>query len=150
LKKTKKLGTISIYPLGYIEEGDSMKASLLIIIITLTSLFLVGCGSESAITQIDIKELETILTEDYQFIDVRTAEEYDAGHIEAFNINLDYYQFKDDHDLLAELDKDKTIVVICRSGNRSNEAAKLLEELGFTNIYNVNQGITSWDGPLVY
>jgi rhodanese-related sulfurtransferase len=132
------------------EEEVSMKTILIMIIVTITSLFLVGCGSESAITQIDIQELETILTEDYQFVDVRTVEEYDSSHIEAFNINVDYYQFKDNHDLLAELDKDKTVVVLCRSGKRSKEAAKLLEELGFTNIINVKQGIASWDGPLVY
>jgi len=45
-----------------------------------------------------------------------------------------------------ELDKDKAIYVYCRSGNRSAAAAGMLLSAGFSEVYNVEGGMFSWDG----
>lgn len=67
-------------------------------------------------------------------VDVRTPEEFSAGHLDgAINIPHDQTLAR-----LAEFgsDKDKSIVVYCRSGNRSGKAHGILVEQGFTNAHN--------------
>ena len=79
---------------------------------------------------------------DRQFIDVRTPAEYRARNIRQFkNIPL--------HDLskrLDELDRDKETIVICQSGMRSNQAAKILVKNGFKHVVNVRGGMNAWNG----
>lgn len=113
------------------------------LLLILVSVLLVGCTSSNVIENISVDELREILDEDYTFLDVRTIEEYNEFHIDEFS-NLDYYQFSKDNSMLDPLDKDKPIVLICRSGNRSSEAAKILEELGFSKIFNVTGGMNTW------
>ncbi|WP_375748264.1 rhodanese-like domain-containing protein [Vibrio sp. HN007] len=65
-------------------------------------------------------------------VDVRTPGEYNAKHLmNSVNLPLNTvgHAFKD-------IDKDKNIVVYCRSGNRSGQAKAYLEQIGFTNIHN--------------
>jgi len=45
---------------------------------------------------------------------------------------------------MNEIPRDKKVVIVCRSGRRSAEAAKLLTGKGYTNIYNLEGGILSW------
>ncbi|WP_370247362.1 rhodanese-like domain-containing protein [Nocardioides sp.] len=67
-------------------------------------------------------------------LDVRTPEEYEAGHI-AGAINLDI-EAPDADARLAELDPDARYVVYCRSGNRSTIAAQRMIDLGITDVVN--------------
>ncbi len=79
---------------------------------------------------------------DFVIIDVRTPEEFADGHIENA-INLDYYSetFQDE---LNNLDKDKTYLIYCRSGNRSRNALNIMAELNFREVYNISGGISAW------
>ncbi|MFC2032772.1 rhodanese-like domain-containing protein [Chloroflexota bacterium] len=78
---------------------------------------------------------------DFMIIDVRTSEEFTDGHLEnALNINLNSGTFSDD---INKLDKDKTYLVYCRSGTRSAQAATIMEDLGFREVYDMG-GITDW------
>lgn len=79
---------------------------------------------------------------DFIIIDVRTAGEYSGGHIED-SVNIDYRSesFKDE---IGKLDRSKTYLVHCRSGKRSDAAVKIMEEMGFTDIYEMNGGILGW------
>jgi len=79
---------------------------------------------------------------DFVIIDVRTPEEFAGGHIENA-INIDYYSdtFRDD---LNKLDKNKTYLIYCRSGNRSGKALDIIEESDFLEAYNMLGGITAW------
>lgn len=75
-------------------------------------------------------------------VDVRTAGEYNAGHIEgARNIDV----LKDDFEkaALSVLSRDKAIAVYCRSGKRSMKAAKILAEDGY-KIVNLRGGWLEW------
>lgn len=75
-----------------------------------------------------------------QFIDVRTAGEYNANHRPPFkNIPLHSLPSK-----LEGLKKDKEVVVICQSGMRSLRAAKILKKQGFEKIFNVKGGMSGW------
>lgn len=77
-------------------------------------------------------------------LDVREAAEYAFGHIPgAKSIPMGELATRID-----ELDKDETIYVICRTGTRSDLAAKQLAEAGFTKVYNVLPGMTGHEGAL--
>jgi rhodanese-related sulfurtransferase len=75
-------------------------------------------------------------------LDIRTPAEFAQGHI-AGALSIDYYspQFKS---ALDRLDREKTYLVYCRSGNRSKKAMKIFEELGFARIYHMTGGILDW------
>ncbi len=77
---------------------------------------------------------------DTQFIDVRTPGEYQSGHVNKFK-NIPLQSLKDQS---KQLKKDKEIVVICRSGNRSMRACRILKKQGFENLTNVRGGINMW------
>jgi len=95
-----------------------MKKILLTLILTLT---LCACTNEEEL------DLQAVMKEEnYIIVDVRTKEEYDESHLmEA--INIPYNEINKDIDL----DKSKTILVYCRSGNRSSIAYETLENLGY-------------------
>ncbi|MFC1899310.1 rhodanese-like domain-containing protein [Chloroflexota bacterium] len=79
---------------------------------------------------------------DFVILDVRTEEEFTQGYIEGV-INIDFYSetFQDE---LDSLDKDKKYLVYCQSANRSGNAIKIMEELGFHEVYNMLGGIALW------
>lgn len=72
------------------------------------------------------------------------------GHIEnAINIDVEGMTFEGD---IANLDKSATYAVYCRSGRRSNIAVGKLKDAGFTNLFNLSNGIQDWQAaglPLV-
>lgn len=77
-------------------------------------------------------------------LDVREEAEYAFGHIEGSK-SIPMGELED---RLNELDNDKEIFVICRTGTRSDLAAQKLGEKGFTKVYNVLPGMSSWNGDL--
>jgi rhodanese-related sulfurtransferase len=80
---------------------------------------------------------------DFVILDVRTPEEYADGYI-AESILLDFYA--DDFEAeLDELDKNKTYLVYCRSGNRSGKSVKMMKDLNFMEVYDVDGGILRWE-----
>lgn len=87
--------------------------------------------------------------DDFVILDVRTPEEYETGCLkDAVNIDFNAPDFREK---LEGLDKTKTYLVHCRSGKRSATAIKIMQESGFTNIYDLNGGIMAWadDGGAV-
>lgn len=84
--------------------------------------------------------------EAYMLIDVRTEAEYLEGHIEgATLLPLDSLETLAAEKIPA---KDTKLLLYCRSGNRSGTAAKLLESLGYTQIYDFG-GIIDWPYDIV-
>jgi rhodanese-related sulfurtransferase len=77
-----------------------------------------------------------------QLVDVRTPEEYSSGHIDKA-VNINYYdpEFKKQ---IAKLDKSKPVYIYCRSGSRSQGAAKIMQELGFTSIIDLRGGYMNY------
>ena len=85
---------------------------------------------------IELKDSEYIL------IDVRTQDEFDSGHINS-SINLDFYSNTFKNDILS-LPKNETIVLYCRTNNRSSKTATILQENGYRDILVIKGGITEW------
>src|ERR1700712_4357383 len=91
--------------------------------------------------EISVLELKEKMdnSEDFQLIDVREDFEYEMSNLGGTLIPLG--------GILIETDKietEKPVVVMCRSGKRSAVAIMQLEQQGFTNLYNLQGGITAW------
>ena len=93
---------------------------------------------------ISAKELQALIKDkaDLQLIDVRTDQEYKAGHLSK-SVLIDYYK-SDFKSQLAKLDKNKPIVVYCAVGGRSASTLKLLKNMGFKEAYDLTGGIRAW------
>ena len=113
-------------------------------------LLLTGCGgtasnssSENDYQQISQEEAKEMMdTQNVIILDVREQDEYDSGHIPGA-VLLPVGTI--DEETAAEVipEKDSTVLVYCRSGNRSKTASSALAELGYTNIYEFG-GINTW------
>ena len=114
----------------------------------LSMVLLAGCGStaeEAGYTQTDAEEAAAMMeeAEDFIILDVRREDEFAEKHIRgAVNIPNETIGTED---IEALPDKEQTIFVYCRSGNRSKQASAKLAELGYTNIIEFG-GINSWNG----
>ena len=122
---------------------------------TLSSLLLclallaTACGGDTSepgeLRLVSVQEGAEIQAEppsDLVILDVRTPEEFAEGHLEGA-VMIDFYDL-DFADQLAELDPDVPYLLYCRSGNRSGQTLALMEELGFTDVADVDGGINQW------
>lgn len=109
-------------------------------------LLFTGCGGSTAdnsyqqITQEEAKEMMD--TQEVIILDVREQNEYDSGHIPGA-ILLPVGTIDENTAAAVIPEKDSTVLVYCRSGNRSKTASSALAELGYTNIYEFG-GINTW------
>ena len=120
----------------------------------LLSFALTGCAVSSPIPeantyrQITMDEAVIMMEEEsgYIILDVRRPDEFAAGHIpNAINVPNESIGTAE----IPELpNKDQLILVYCRSGRRSKEAAEKLVKLGYTNIVEFG-GILDWKGEIV-
>ncbi len=92
---------------------------------------------------ITAEEMKSILElEDVQLIDVRTPKEYEGGYISNAQ-NIDFMSPTFDEDI-TRLDKDKPVILYCKSGGRSSKCAKKMKDAGFKKIYDLKGGISQW------
>ena len=109
-------------------------------------LVLTGCGGvavENTYQQITQEEAKNMMdTQTVIVLDVREQDEFDAGHIkDAVLLPVGSITKDTAAEVIPELDS--TVLVYCRSGNRSKTASSTLVELGYTNIYEFG-GINTW------
>ncbi|KJS31578.1 MAG: hypothetical protein VR64_10845 [Desulfatitalea sp. BRH_c12] len=78
----------------------------------------------------------------FAIIDMRTPAEFKQGHIAGAEL-IDYYSpdFKAE---LDRLDRGRTYLIYCRSGNRSGKALKMMADKGFDRVYHLDGGILDW------
>ena len=121
--------------------------------ILLSALMFTGCAGTSnnqtnTYCQITMDEAVTMMAQEtgYIILDVRRPDEFAAGHIpNAINVPNESIGTSE----IPELpDKNQLIMVYCRSGRRSKEAAEKLVKLGYTNIVEFG-GILDWKGEIV-
>ncbi|MEO0581816.1 MAG: rhodanese-like domain-containing protein [Bacteroidota bacterium] len=80
--------------------------------------------------------------QNYYLIDVRTPQEYAGGKIPgAINLNVNNPNFQEK---LAELDPSRPVLVYCHAGGRSARAGRIMTNYGFTEVFNLQGGITQW------
>jgi rhodanese-related sulfurtransferase len=115
----------------------------LIAVLFATTLAITSCGSPSAAVDLNPADFQAKAQEaGVILLDVRTAGEYSAGHIEgALNIDVEGMTFEGE---IKQLDKTKTYAIYCQSGRRSRIAAETMTQAGFTKLFNLDQGIGSW------
>lgn len=103
-----------------------------------------GCTGHSDIKNITPEECDALLKQqDVQLVDVRTEQEYGNGHLkEAILINIQGQDFT--AKATQQLDKQKPVIIYCRSGRRSMQAAQILVNEGFETVYNMKGGILAW------
>ena len=87
-------------------------------------------------------ELTEIQDTDYILVDVRTIEEYESGHIQDA-IHFDFYSELFQKEILS-IDKSSSIVLYCRTQNRSTKTANYLKENGYKEIAVLEGGISTW------
>ncbi len=121
-------------------------------VVVLLCVGFIGCGTKtkselsmSVVTQnINVDEFNALLNsgQPLTLLDVRTEGEVTAGIIQdAVILNLHDPKFME---RVERLDKEKPVLIYCRSGNRSRTAMKMMENLGFSELYNLNGGIIAW------
>ena len=128
-----------------------MKRSV-ILILTLVLMMLSACAAEeqsnTGYTIITQEEAMAMMEKDdgHVIVDVRRQDEYDSCHIPGA-ILIPNESITDTKP--AELpDLDQIILIYCRSGNRSKQAAQKLADMGYTNVYEFG-GIIDWTGETV-
>lgn len=115
----------------------------LIAVIFASTLALTSCGSPAGAVDLDPAEFQAKAQEaGVILLDVRTAGEFAAGRIEgAINIDVEDMTFEGE---IKALDKTKTYAIYCQSGRRSRIAVETMNKAGFTKLFNLDQGIGSW------
>ena len=130
----------------------TFKLVLLLLAISLIAFFLLGCAKQAAksdnekltgyqkITPVVVKE-RLDKGEKLIIVDVRAKEEYDSGHI-ANSLLIPYDEIEKKAPALLT-DKNAAIIVYCRTGRRSEIAAKALIGMGYTNVADMGS-ISDW------
>lgn len=116
---------------------------ILVLLFVITAF--VACTSETkkTVSKVNVSQFSEGLSQpDVQLIDVRTPEEYAEGHIE--NSTLIDFNSDDFKEQIKDLDPDKPVYLYCRSGNRSGKASKIMKELGFKEIVDLDGGYSAW------
>ena len=129
---------------------------LLMILLAAGLVILSGCAQKldgddmvgHSYTQIGQETAKQMMTRDdgHVVVDVRRQDEFDAGHIPGAILIPNEAITTEPPEALPELDQ--IILLYCRTGNRSKQAAQKLYEMGYTNIYEFG-GLNSWTGEIV-
>ena len=127
--------------------------ALVAVVLIVVSLLMSACGGAStpgSTSQVDATNLPEIVSvsqtkallsnPNVVILDVREQQEYDQSHIAGVRL----IPTGDLPNRLAEIPRDKTVIVTCRSGNRSAAATKFLREQGYTDVHNMEGGIIAW------
>ena len=134
---------------------NKILCSILIIILLVIGVILMlskkdkNIENEMRIKHVSMDDILQIMNEntDYIILDVRTIAEYNEGHIpNAICIPNETIG----NNTISELpDKEQLILIYCRSGNRSKQAAEKLKKLGYTNLIEFG-GIIDWKGEIIH
>lgn len=104
-------------------------------------------AQDAVLKHVDVHAFSDLLAQyadqdNVHIIDVRTPQEFHAGHIEGAKV-IDFYD-KGFREKLKSLDKEATYLVYCRSGNRSGKTLHMMKQLGFQSAYNMKGGMKAW------
>ena len=105
--------------------------------------------AKSKITEVAVSEVVSLLDDGYQVLDVREPAEFISGTIDgAMNVPRGVLEAACDRQFPGKnanmQDRDKKWVLLCATSGRSAMAAAVLQQMGFTNIKNINGGMAMW------
>jgi len=117
---------------------------IVIAVVAVGAAFVLFRPSSGGITNVDAAGAQKAIDDGAQIIDVRTAGEFQMGHIPgAVNTPVDQLEAA-----AQSWDRDATYVVYCATGQRSATAVETMRAMGFGNIAHFNAGIQAWSGKL--
>ena len=102
----------------------------------------------SPIMDVAVDQAQTLMQQrarqkDFVVLDVRTPGEFSEGHL-AGAVNVDILA-PDFAARLSAMDRGKSYLVYCRTGNRSTKAVHTMDQLGFRTMYHMRDGIVGWE-----
>ncbi|MBP6786218.1 MAG: rhodanese-like domain-containing protein [Candidatus Promineofilum sp.] len=132
-----------------------MKSRFMLVLVMVGAVVLLAaCGGATEATTDDAIDLSTLgpnidvdtahalqSNPNVFMLDVREPDEYEAGHIPGITL----IPMGEIVDRLSEIPADQSVVVTCRTGNRSAQIADLLREQGYSNVHNMDGGIVAWE-----
>lgn len=114
------------------------------------ALLLAGCA-EPPYTNVDNQGLERLLQQSVPVIDIRRPEEWRETGVVDGSLGLTFVDSNGRvmpnflETFAASVSKDRPVVLICRTGNRTDVLARyLVEQMGYSQVYNVRDGIMGW------
>jgi rhodanese-related sulfurtransferase len=129
-----------------------MRVALRSITLGLVLVVLAGCA-EPPYTNVDNAGLERLLAKQVPLFDVRRSEEWRETGVVEGSERLTFVDATGRvapgflQNLTAQVGKEDPLVLICRTGNRTDVLARhLVEQLGYSRVYNVRDGIMGWVG----
>lgn len=104
-----------------------------------------SAGQGTDVTHVDAIAASQLLAENAEIVvlDVRTPQEYAAGHLPGAPINVDF-KAADFKEAAGKLARETPYLVHCRSGARSTASLAVFKELGFKKIYHLDGGFNAW------
>ena len=124
-----------------------MSRTLRLLLLAGTGLLAVACSGSDAVRgvrAVPAVEAASLLDDPATVIlDIRTPPEVAQARLPGELVHLDFYE-PDFAAQVAELDRDATYLLYCRSGNRSGQARAVFEQLGFSDVVDVSDGIIGW------
>jgi len=130
-----------------------------IVLLGMVAMLLNGCGApkeapaeatpaataaaqaEELPLELEVEEVQALYAAgEVVIVDVREDSEYKAGHIPGAQL----IPLGELPDRLNDVPRDETVVLVCRSGNRSAQAHQFLLDQGFTNVHNMKGGMNDW------
>ena len=134
-----KANTVGVYPIycnGGCPSGDGMQTGRIVVMPYAEA-------TDATYTELSAAEARQLIAAENPFIlDVRTPNEFKSGHI-AGAVLIPVQQLADRIGEIAS-QRDRKILIYCRSGNRSTVAAEILHRAGFSAVWNLRHGILEW------
>lgn len=116
-----------------------------IITFLLMSLLILSSQAQTKQTSLSISEFQKAINDPtVQLLDVRTAAEYNFGHLKK-SLQADWYNQQQFKDRTQHLDKSKPLYVYCQTGIRSEAAIKFFKKNGFTSVQYMKGGLIAWN-----
>lgn len=123
--------------------------------IWMATLLILLCGASVCLASADMPVVQTITPSHFKalldrhrgdtdvvLLDVRTPKEFEDGHIQGALL-LDYHS-SNYVERLKALDREKTYLIYCRSGNRSGKSLAIFKKMGFRRAYHMDTGVIGW------
>jgi rhodanese-related sulfurtransferase len=107
-------------------------------------LLIISCQAQNNPSALPANDFEKAINNpNIQVLDVRTAAEYNSGHLKK-SLQADWYNQQQFKERTSNMDKSKPVYVYCLTGIRSAAALKQLKQNGFTNVQDLKDGLIAW------
>ncbi|MEN8171205.1 MAG: rhodanese-like domain-containing protein [Pseudomonadota bacterium] len=125
--------------------------SLRSLLLPLLVFVLAGCLEQTPYTNVDNDELKSLIADGVPLYDIRRPDEWRSTGVIKGSKRLTFIDGRGQvspqflPEFTQRIGKDEPVILICRTGNRTDALARhLVEKMGYTKVYNVRRGITGW------